>query len=101
MHPELVKLEEISQKMLALAKANDWDQLPELEIERKHLMHSFFEHQQISSLESAQIEQVIQGVLSINHTISQLAEKEKVSIGQQLHGLKKRQNVHSAYLQNK
>lgn len=87
--------------MLVLAKANNWEQLPELEIKRKHLMHSFFEQQQTSVLDSAKIEQAIQNVLSINMTITQLAEQEKVSIGQQLHGLKKRQNVHSAYLQHK
>ena len=98
---ELEQVQEISQKMLDLAQANDWEPLPDLELKRKNLMHSFFEQQQISAQDSAPIEQLIQRVLSINDMISQLAEQKKVSIGQQLNGLKKRQNVHSAYLQNK
>ena len=105
-YQELSQFQEISQKMLSLAEACDWDKLPELEAERKNLMLSFFEHQQtslqgVSSQKSTQIERLMKSVLSINDKISQLAEQEKVSIGNQLHGLKKRQNVHSAYLQNK
>ena len=98
---EMSQLQEISQTMLALAKANNWEQLPELEIKRKSLMQSFFERQPVSTRNSVEIEQVIKNILSINDKIAHLAEQEKITIGQKLHGMKKRQNVHSAYVQNK
>ena len=97
---ELKKFLDISRKMLKFAKNNDWDKLPDLEVERKRIMSSFFE-EQISELDSTKIEQVIKDVLLINEKIEQLAQQEKVVVGQQLQGLKKKQNVHSAYLQNK
>ena len=98
-YQELSQLQEISRKMLNLAEACDWDKLPDLEDERKSLMQSFFSHQ-ISIRDSAQVKQVIQDVLSINDDIAKLAQQEKTSIGHQVQGMKKRQNVHSAYLQN-
>ena len=97
---ELTQFQEISQKMLGLAQSSDWDKLSDLEHERKDLMKSFFSHQ-VSSQDSGHVEGVIQEVLSINDKIAQLAQLEKNSLGHQLQGLKKRQNVHSAYLQNK
>lgn len=97
---ELKQLLDISQQMLELAKNNDWEKLPDLETDRKKIMQSFFETQ--NSLDNtADIEQAIKDVLFINEKIEQLAQQEKVQIGQQLHALKKKQNVHSAYLQNK
>ena len=102
---ELEKLQNISHKMLVSAEANNWEKLAELETERKSVMESFFSpasfSQQLSPQDSSQVEQVIQEVLSINDKLSQLAEQEKASINTQLHGMKKKQNVHSAYLQNK
>lgn len=102
---ELEKLQEMSQKMLISAQANEWEKLPELETERKRVMESFFNpasfSQQLSLQDSSRVEQAIQEVLSINDKISQLAEKEKVTINTRLYGMKKKQNVHSAYLQNK
>ena len=101
---ELKQFLNISQKMLELAKNNDWEKLSDLEIDRKKIMQSFFEAKNSAdNLEhnSDKVEQVIKNVLSINEKIEQLAQKEKATIGQQLHGLKKKQNVHSAYLQNK
>jgi len=90
----------ISWKMLALAEQCDWDQLPDLENKRKKIMESFFS-QPVPVHDSAQVEKIIQDVLIINDQITALAEKEKVSIGQQRQNIKKRQNVQSAYLQNK
>ena len=107
---QLQRFQEISQQMLVLAESNDWEQLPELEIEREKLMLCFFEEPsaaqdfvlaELSPQDSMQVEQAINHVLSINDKITSLAEKEKVSIGSQMRGLKKRQNVHSAYMQNK
>lgn len=102
---ELEKLQQVSHKMLVSAQANNWEKLAELETERKSVMESFFSpasfSQQLSPQDSSQVEQVIQEVLSINDKVSQLAEKEKVTINTRLYGMKKKQNVHSAYLQNK
>ncbi len=102
---ELEKLQKISQTMLLSAQENDWEKLPELETERKNVMESFFSpvsfSQKLTLQDSARVEQVIQEVLSINDKISHLAEKEKVTINTRLYGMKKKQNVHSAYLQNK
>ena len=106
---ELKQFLNISQKMLELAKNNDWEKLSDLEIDRKKIMQSFFEAKNSADNNSTdnlehnpdKVEQVIKNVLSINEKIEQLAQKEKATIGQQLHGLKKKQNVHSAYLQNK
>lgn len=91
---------DISREMLKSADNNDWEKLPDLEQERKRLMQPFFESN-ITFSDSKKVEQTIKGVLQINTEIEQLAQKEKVSIGQQLHGMKKKQNVQSAYLQNK
>lgn len=101
---ELKQFLVISQKMLDYAENNDWEKLPDLESDRKKIMQSLFESQDSdrdSSSGTTKIEQTIKNVLSINEKIEQLAQQEKVVIGQQLHGLKKKQNVHSAYLQNK
>lgn len=97
---QLSLFQEISKKMLGMAESKDWEKLPDLENERKILMQFFFE-QSVSAQDSAQVKQVIQDVLSINEKISQLAEQEKMLIGQQINSMKKRQNVHSAYLENK
>jgi len=97
---ELKKLLDISRKMLASAESNNWEKLADLETERKMIMSSFFE-EQISERHSARVGQAIKNVLAMNKKIEQLALQEKVTIGQQLQGLKKKQNVHSAYLQNK
>ncbi len=98
-YSELSQCQEISLKMLSLAQANDWDKLPDLENKRKNFMKTFFS-QQVSLRDSALVSSVIQDVLLINDKISQLAQQEKTSTGHKLQGLKKRQNVHSAYLQN-
>ncbi|MCW8932507.1 MAG: flagellar protein FliT, partial [Gammaproteobacteria bacterium] len=101
---ELQQFLETSRKMLESAKNSDWEPLPTLESERKKLMVSFFESDvsaENSKDDQLKIEKAINEVLSINEEIEQLAQKEKVTIGQQLHGFKKKQNVHSAYLQNK
>ena len=95
---------DISRKMLAYAKKNDWGKLPALENDRKKIMRSVFEGKNPVSnsyQNTTEIAQTIKNVLSINDKIEQLAQQEKVIIGQHLHGLKKKQNVHSAYLQNK
>ncbi len=90
----------MSQQMLELAKHAEWESLPDLEIKRQALMVSFFETED-KHQNTAQVAQVIKQVLLINDTIEKLAQQEKIIISQQLHGLKKQQNVHSAYLQNK
>ena len=97
---EVTQFLDISRKMLTSAKNNGWDELPDLEIARKKIMMSLFESG-TESQDSAKLEQMIGDVVSINEQIEQLARDEKAKIGQQLHGLKKKQNVHSAYLQNK
>ena len=100
---ELQQLLDISQKMLLSAKSNDWESLPDLEAERKKAMNTFFEKKSSGYLSdySKKVEQTIKDVLLINEQIEQIAQHEKVTIAQQLQGLKKKQNVHSAYLQNK
>ena len=102
---ELESLQKISHKMLVLAETGDWEKLPELENNRKGVMQSFFNpssfSQKLSPHDSSQVERVVQEVLSINNKISQLAEKQQMSINTRLYGMKKKQNVHSAYLQNK
>ena len=101
---KLMQFLDISRQMLEFAKNNDWEKLPDLENNRKKIMRSVFEAKNsVSKLPSnaPEIEQTIKNVLLINNKIEQLAQQEKVTIGQQLHGLKKKQNVHSAYLQNK
>lgn len=97
---DLKQFLDISQSMLECAKSNDWDKLPDLENKRKSVINSFFE-QSPAEQDSVKIEKTIKDVLSINEKIEQLAQQEKVIIGQQLQGLKKKQNVRSAYLQNK
>ena len=95
---------DISRQMLVFAKNNDWEKLPDLENDRNKIMRSVFKGKNSVSNSPSNahgIEQTIKNVLSINDKIEQLAQQKKVTIGRQLHGLKKKQNVHSAYLQNK
>ena len=101
---ELSQLLNMSDQMLGLAEKNDWNDFSELESSRQKAMYSFFESpllDESSAEDSAKIEQIINKVLFINNQIEKLAKKEKITIGQQLQGMKKKQNVHSAYLQNK
>ncbi|MCU7837410.1 MAG: flagellar protein FliT [gamma proteobacterium symbiont of Taylorina sp.] len=97
---ELQQVWIISQKMFELAKNSDWEKLPDLENERKKIMALFFS-EAVSDQDSARVEKIIQDVLAINDNIAVLAEKEKMSIALQRQNIKKRQNVQSAYLQNK
>jgi len=95
---------DISRQMLAFAKNNNWEKLPDLENDRNKIMRSVFKGKNSVSNSPSNahgIEQTIKNVLSINDKIEQLAQQQKVTISRQLHGLKKKQNVHSAYLQNK
>ena len=98
---ELQQFLNISQQMLGLAEKNTWDDLPQLEHSRQQLMQSYFKGKTISTEDSAYVEQMIKKVLIINEKIALLAEQSKQAISQQLHGMKKRQNVQSAYLENK
>ena len=102
---ELRQFVDISRKMLESAKNNDWDKLPDLEDERKKIMLSIFEsgaeYQDLVNHDSGKLEQMIKNVLSMNEQIEQLAGEEKITIGQQLQVMKKKQSVNSAYLQNK
>ncbi len=101
---ELVSLLNFSQRMLGLAQNSDWEEFSELEIKRTEVMHSFFESSALkegSIGDSDKIEQTIKKVLLINEQIEKLAQKEKITISQQLHSMKQKQNVHSAYLENK
>ncbi len=94
-------IQTLSHKMLLLAKSGDWEQLPELEKLRDRKIRTFFEGQEISVQDSDKVEQAIQSILNINNKISVLAEQEKIVISKQFQSFKKRQNVNSAYLQNK
>ena len=96
---ELEKFKKISQKMLDLATVKDWGKFSELEKERSNVIESFFS-QAVSVEESSQVERIINEVLLINDKITALAEKDQLSISLQRKNMKKRQNVHSAYLQN-
>ena len=100
---ELEYFFDVSQKMLALAKNKDWEKLPELEVDRQKVMHSFFESEDSDhylSINSDKVEHTIKNVLLINEQIEKIAQKEQLVIGQELQGLKKKQNAHSAYLEN-
>ena len=97
---ELEKFQAITHEMFALAEVSHWEKLPDLENERKKIIESFFS-KEVSIQDSPQVEKVIQDVLLINDKITELAEKSKSTISLQRQNIKKRQNVHSAYLQNK
>lgn len=97
---ELSQFQKISQQMLEFAEADEWDKLSDLEKKRKTLMQSFFA-QPVSPEDSVDIRRVIESVLTINDKITQLAGQHKGAISLQLQELKKRQNVQSAYMQNK
>ena len=94
-------IQTLSHKMLMLAKSGDWEQLPELEQLRDKKIRMFFEEQEISVQDSDKIGQAIQSILTINNKIALFAEQEKIAVCEQIQGIKKRQNVNSAYLQNK
>lgn len=101
MFPELERIQQVSQHMFELAENKAWEQLPDLEQERTNLMHAFFENQKFTANDNVYVEKIINSVLLINEKIAKLAEIEKMGISQEMQGLKKRQNVHSAYMQNK
>ena len=96
---ELKEIQAISHKMFALAEVNNWQKLPDLEKERKNIMNSFFSSE-VTMQDSSEVKKVIQDVLLINDKITELAEESKRTISLQRQNIKKRQNVHSAYLQN-
>ncbi|WP_198263992.1 flagellar protein FliT [sulfur-oxidizing endosymbiont of Gigantopelta aegis] len=105
---ELAQFLNISQSMLSAAEAGDWACLPEREVERKKVMQQYFSSESFNQAVSLQggieesdgISQVINQVLEINTQIETLAEQGKLAINLQLQGMKKKQSVHSAYLQN-
>ncbi len=97
---QLEQFQEMSQVMLELSEANDWDKLPDLENKRQAIMRSIFS-EKVSVQDAPQVEKIIKEVLLINEKITKLAEKSKVSISFKRQNIIKRQNVHSAYIQNK
>ncbi len=102
---ELTRFQTISQQMLGLAETGDWDKIPALESERKQMMYAFFEtadlQKKLLPEESEKVAVLIKEVLHINDNISKLAEQGKQHLSQEFQGMKKRQNVQSAYLQNR
>ncbi len=96
---KLKGLQAISQQMLQSAQQEEWQKLPLLEQQRKALMHGYFEEVR-SEKEVEIIATVINSVLSINREIEQLAREQQKKINRQLQNMKKRQNAHSAYMQN-
>lgn len=97
---QLEQFQQMSQTMLELSEASDWDKLPDLESERQTVMRSIFS-EEVSIQDAPQVEKLIKEVLLINEKITKLAEKSKVSISFKRQNIIKRQNVHSAYIQNK
>jgi len=101
---QLESLLELSQSMLACAKEEQWQKLPDIETKRQQLMYKLFENKSVfvgTENLSTQATMTIEAVLAINTEIEQFAQQQKVSLTQKVSGLKKKQNVHSAYLENK
>jgi hypothetical protein len=97
----LEQFQSLSRKMLNHAEHQQWDRLPELEQERQQVIQQFFKHETITVDDSPRVESIINDVLSINEALAKLAEKTKRSIAKNIQGMKQRQTVHSAYLENK
>ncbi len=98
---ELKDIQNLSNKMLLLAESGDWDKIPDIEQQRDKLIRHFFETHDLIASDRNKVEQAIHTVLQINNKMTALAEQEKLRINEHLHDLKKRQNVNSAYLQNR
>ena len=98
---ELNDIQNLSNTILLLAESDDWDDIPGIEQQRDKLIRHYFETQDFNSGDREIIEQTIQSVLKINNRVTVLAEQKKITINAQMQDLRKRQNVNSAYLQNK
>ena len=98
---ELNDIQNLSNTILSLAESDDWDNIPGIEQQRDKLIRHFFENQDVNAGDRDIIEQTIQSVLQINKRVTVLAEQKKITINAQMQDLRKRQNVNSAYLQNK
>ncbi|GEM_PF-2767507 len=98
---ELNDIQNLSNTILSLAESDDWDNIPGIEQQRDNLIRHFFENQDFNAGDRDIIEQTIQSVLQINKRVTVLAEQKKITINAQMQDLRKRQNVNSAYLQNK
>ncbi len=100
-YQELNEIHVLSNTILSLAESDDWDSIPDIEQQRDKLIRHFFENKDFDAGDRGIIEQTIQSVLQINNRFTVLAEQKKLTINAQMQDLRKRQNVNSAYLQNK
>ncbi len=98
-HEQMVSILALSQTMLDLARAEDWDALPQQESLRRTLIAKFFaEKPDVNT--AAVIEQAIRKLLVMDKEILALGVQAKNAVGEQINQLSTGHKVSKAYLQN-
>lgn len=91
---------ELTQSMVDLVKQQQWEQLADLESQRRDYLQAFFQ-QPFDEAERRQIDGWVSDLMAIDHGIVEVLEKEKGAIAEQLkevsHGVK----VSKAYQNNR
>lgn len=90
----------MSQAMLILARADDWDAVSSLEPRRRQLMEAFFARK-IGSEEAEAVAQGIREVLEVDREVMILCQQTKDVIGQQMSQLTLGRRAEAAYNSNR
>lgn len=89
----------MSHRLLALAKADNWDDMPELEQERRKLIDACFSSDPtLSGAKHAQDK--IQEIIALDKKVLEMAATAREGIGESLDKLQQGRSVTNAYQQN-
>ncbi len=97
------KLVSLSERMLALAKAGEWQQLTELESKRRPLLEAFFSAWNNESADPqgvAAVRSFIKSLQTLDGEILGLAKQGKEQTADELSQLRKGREAASSYLKN-
>jgi hypothetical protein len=90
------RLQTLSQEMLELAKADDWESVIERETQRRNLIENLF-RQPLTSELSPTIETCIREVLACDNKVLALGRTALADLGQQLQALAQGRKANLAY----
>lgn len=96
---QLVQIVDLSRQMLELAGALQWDQVTELEAQRKQLVLACFQNP-ASEQDAEEVGAAIREILQLNEQISELGRDCRAQLGGEIRNHKLRSNAATAYLSN-
>lgn len=89
-----------TQAMATAAQAGEWEEVTELESQRRAMLESFFA-QPVSEADAPAVAEGIRAVMAIDQELMALCQEMKGVIAQQMGQLNQGRKAHTAYQQNR